>query len=291
MLCQSDLAKFCKTKYLSLLMSNTASSVYQAPAVRKAFDLLKHVAESPQPLRLSDLARDLGYSKSTTYGIVQALLNADALGYDGRKKKYSLGPAILDLVFSTWNYIHIQAFSQPYLNDLRDKIGEAVFLGGLSLHRTIVMAAAESDRPMKISAPPGTTLPIMTGAIGKIFLARFKDSDALEFLRRKKLKRYTAHSIVDPEDYIAGLRSVREDGYAWDNEEYLPGVRAIATDIADYRGLPLAIWVVGFAVSMTDEEKANVIRETLNTSDLLRKALARRPFLDTATDLHNPDAA
>lgn len=270
-----------------MLMSNPSSSVYQAPAVRKAFDLLRHVAESRQPLRLSELARDLGFSKSTTYGLVQALLNVNALGYDGRIKKYSLGPAILDLVFSTWNYIHIQEFSQPYLNDLRDRIGEAVFLGGLSLHRTIVLAAADSDRPMKISAPPGTTLPIMAGAIGKIFLSRFSDTEALDLIRHKKLKRYTPHSIVNPEDYIAVLQSVRENGYAWDNEEYLPGVRAIATDIADYRGLPLAIWIVGFAVSMTNEAKANIIRETLNTSDLLRKALARRPFLEPAGDTGN----
>lgn len=261
-------------------MSNAASSVYQAPAVRKAFDLLRHVAESRHALRLSDLSRELGYSKSSTYGIVQALLSVNALGYDARKKKYSLGPAILDLVFSAWNYIHIQEFSQPYLNDLRDKIGEAVFLGGLSLHRTIVLAAADSDRPMKISAPPGTTLPIMAGAIGKIFLARLKEAEARDFLSQKRLKPYTANTIVDPEAYIAGLQSVRDDGYAWDNEEYLPGVRAIATDIADYRGLPLAIWVVGFSVSMTDEARPTIIRETLNTSNLLRKALARRPFLD-----------
>lgn len=263
-------------------MSKSYSSGYQAPAVRKAFDLLKHVAESRQSLRLSDIARDLGYSKSTTYGLVQALLSVNALGYDVRNKKYSLGPTILDLVFSTWNYIRIQEFSQPYLNDLRDKIGEAVFLGGLSLHRTIVLAAADSDRPMKISAPPGTTLPILTGAIGKIFLARLDDTEAMDFLRHKKLKRYTANTIIDPEHYVTALKSVREEGYAWDSEEYLPGVRAVATDITDYRGLPLAIWVVGFAVSMTDEAKPAIIKETLNTSNILRKALARQPFLTSA---------
>lgn len=265
-------------------MSKSSSAGYQAPAVRKAFDLLRHVAESREALRLSDIARDLGFSKSTTYGIVQALLSVDALGYDIRKKKYSLGPTILDLVFSTWNYIHIQEFSQPYLNDLRDKIGEAVFLGGLSLHRTIVLAAADSDRPMKISAPPGTTLPIMTGAIGKVFLARCNDSQALDFIKQNKLKRYTANSIVDPDEYLLELQHVREHGYAWDNEEYLPGVRAIATDIANYRGLRLAVWGVGFAASMTDEAKTKIIRETLNTSEILRRALARQSFLNATAD-------
>jgi DNA-binding IclR family transcriptional regulator len=264
-------------------MSTLPSTGYQAPAVRKAFDLLRHVAESRQALRLSDIARDLGFSKSTTYGIVQALLSVNALGYDVRKKEYSLGPTILDLAFSTWNYIHIQEFSQPYLNDLRDKIGEAVFLGGLSPHRTIVFAAADSDKPMKLSTPPGTALPII-GAVCKVFLSRLSDSQVLDFISQRKLKRYTANSIVDFDEYLLELQHVREHGYAWDDEEYLPGVRAIATDIASYRGIRLAVWAIGFTVSMTDEAKAKIIRETLHTSEMLRRAFARQPFLDASCE-------
>ncbi len=262
-------------------MSTAPCAGYQAPAVRKAFDLLKHVAESRQALRLSDIARDLGFSKSTTYGIVQALLSANALWYDISDKKYSLGPTILDLAFSSWNYIHIQEFSQPYLNDLRDKIGEAVFFGGVSPHRTIVLAAADSDRPMKISTPPGTTLPVI-GAVAKVFLSRLNDTQVLDFINQRRLRRYTANSIVDPDEYLLELQHVREHGYAWDNEEYLAGIRAVATDITNYRGLRLAIWVVGLAVSITDEAKADIIQETMNTSALLRRALARQPLLDAA---------
>lgn len=47
---------------------------YQAPAVHKAFHLLRMVAESRRDLGLTDLALQSGYSKSTTHGIVHALL-------------------------------------------------------------------------------------------------------------------------------------------------------------------------------------------------------------------------
>ena len=43
-------------------------TTYQAPAVQKAFELLKRVAESQSEITLSDLARQLGFSKGTLTG-------------------------------------------------------------------------------------------------------------------------------------------------------------------------------------------------------------------------------
>jgi len=47
---------------------------YKAPAVHKAFELLRAVAQSPKSLGIVELAQRLGYSKSTTHGLVHALL-------------------------------------------------------------------------------------------------------------------------------------------------------------------------------------------------------------------------
>jgi len=64
------------------------------------------------------------------------------------------------------------------------------------------------------------------------------------------LPRYTDKTLTDISDYIAEINKVRQNGYAVDDEEYLPGVRAIAIGVGNRRGLPLALWVVGFAGAM-----------------------------------------
>ena len=108
-------------------------SGYQAPAVKKAFDLLKLVAESPREFNLSEMAQHLGFSKSTTHGLVQALLSTGALERGFDRKTYCLGPAILELTFGSMNHIRIQELTQPHLDRLRDDTGETVFLQAGSL--------------------------------------------------------------------------------------------------------------------------------------------------------------
>jgi len=245
----------------------SAPSGYQAPAVKKAFQLLKHVAETHNNPGLSQLAHDLGFSKSTTHGLIQALLSVGALNHTPGHKKFFLGPAIANLALGSRNEIRLREQAQPFLNDLRDRIGETVFLGRLSHPKGTILAAAEAQKPLKISAPPGTAISVLAGAVGKIFLSRLNDADALQIIREHGLKQFTPRSIVDEKAYIAELACVREQKYALDREEYLPGVNAVAVNLDYRRSLPLAIWVVGFAGSIGNGSITSIVSEMTDTVD------------------------
>lgn len=247
-------------------------SGYKAPAVQKAFRLLRIVAESREELGVTELARNLGMGKSTTHGLTHALLWEGALVQNPRKK-FSLGPTMMELAFRNWNYFKLSEKTKTALEELRDHIGETVFLGVLSHSVAIIIARAEAPNPLKLSAPPGTSVPLMAGAVGKVFLARFDDEYASKIIRRQGLPRFTARSVVSEKEYLAELARVREQKYALDDEEYLPGVKAIAMSLGNYRGLPLAIWVVGFAGSMGPEALPRIIKETMETTIKLRTAL------------------
>ena len=58
------------------------SSGYQAPAVQKAFQILSMVAESKKGMGLSELAQALEFSKSTTHGLIQALVKTGSSSKD-----------------------------------------------------------------------------------------------------------------------------------------------------------------------------------------------------------------
>jgi DNA-binding IclR family transcriptional regulator len=257
-------------------MQAKKTTTYQAPAVQKAFELLKLVAESRSEITLSDLARQLGYSKGSVHGMIQALLQAGALEQAPGRKGYFLGPAVVELAFRSWNYFRVAEYAQPVLNELRDRIGETVFLGVLSRSRGLIMATAEAAKPLKISAPPGTSIPLLAGAVGKVFLAQQRRDQALKIIREHGLVQFTQRSVVKKEDYLAELEAVRRDGYAVDNEEYLPGVKAVAVALGNQRGLPLAIWVVGFADSMANGVIEKIAAETRQTASKLRDALDSR---------------
>ena len=223
---------------------------YKAPAVHRAFELLRTVAQSRESLSLTELALQLGYSKSTTHGLVHALLREGALAQDSDGRKLYLGPTVVDLAFASWNYLKMVESIQSPIDELRNHIKETVVLGALICNRIMILAAAESMDPFKISASPGTVLPMFAGATGKVLLAGQDAETVRQLIREKGLPRHTPRSIKDEEAYLAELDVVRDKGFSVDDEEYLTGVRAVAVALHNHKGPPMAIWTVGLSSKM-----------------------------------------
>lgn len=204
---------------------------YQAPAVQKAFLLLKTVAEARDGMHLTEISENLGFSKSTTHGLIQALLKVGALDQSPYQKKVFLGASFVDLAFKSTHYYGITEKVQPIMDALSNSIGQTVFLGVLNESCGTIIASSKAPKSLTISSSPGSRIRLMAGAVSKAFLAVLSNSEALKILRKKGLKRYTQGSIVDDAAYLKELKWVRRNGYALDNEEYLVGVKAVAVNL------------------------------------------------------------
>jgi DNA-binding IclR family transcriptional regulator len=227
---------------------------YKAPIVKKAFQVLRLIARKPNGLTLSDVARELEIGKSTVHGIVSALEEEGALMREPRTKKFTLGVTLVELGRSTHARIDLKDAARPFMEELMAQIQESVFLGVRNVDHVTVLDIVESTQNLKITSPVGTTIPLLAGATGKLFLAAMPEKQVTELLRIKGLPRYTAHTITDQRRYLQEIRKVRRDGVAFDDEEYISGVRAAAALIKT-GGQPVSvIWVVGFKPSMSDEK-------------------------------------
>jgi DNA-binding IclR family transcriptional regulator len=246
---------------------------YQAPAVHKAFQLLRTLTESHRHLGLTELAQQLGYSKSTTHGLVHALLREGALIQEHNGRKLFLGPTVMDLAFSTWNPLKMTEHAQPAINAIRDRIRETVFLGVLLRKRVLIMATAEADEPLKISASPGTTIPLFAGAAAKIFMAGKSDEEIRALIKDKGLPRYTSRSIISEKEYLAEIERVRNQGYAIDDEEYLTGIRAVAVPLNNRMGPPIAVWAVGLSNTMGFTKMQHAIEIAVESVEQLRNMM------------------
>jgi len=66
---------------------------------------------------------------------------------------------------------------------------------------------------------------------------------------------------------------VKEEGYAVDDEEYIPGVRAVAAPLLFASPPPAALWVVGFTSTMDNQKMKTVIREIQETIQEIKQSL------------------
>ena len=248
---------------------------YQAPIVKKAFIILDAISKSSQGLRISEISSKLEISKSTVHGITAALEDAGAVVRDSVSKRYTTGPTLITLGKAAYERIDFKNIARPVMEDLMEICKESVFLGVRNGEKVTVIDIVESRKDFKISSPIGTTLPLMAGAVGKLFLSQMESHDLEKYMHTNPLVRFTASTITDSGLYAKELEKVRQSGIATDDEEYLSGVRAVAAPIKKYGAHIPALWVVGFKASMSDKKMPAIIEQTRFAAEKISKKLAR----------------
>ena len=240
---------------------------YQAPSVRKAFKILGLISREKRGLGITELASSLEMSKGTVHGIISALEESGSIIRDPATKKCSLGFTLFELGRVAYSQIDLKDMARTVMEGLMEKIGESVFIGALNRNHITILDMVESSQDLKITSPVGATIPLLAGAPGKVVLASMDKEKARRIIKADGLPQFTDYTITDPALYLQEVEGVRKKGYATDYEEYLSGVRAIASAIKGWKPLISAIWVVGFKTSLHDRKMEEVIRATRNAAD------------------------
>jgi len=248
-------------------MVNNNMKKYGAPSVKKAFEILGALSSSKEGLGVSEIARGLNMAKSTVHGMTSTLEELGAVMRDPYTKRYRLGFTLFELGRLAYSQIDLKTLARPIMEELMEKTQASVFLGILNWDHVTVLDIVESRQDLKITAPIGATIPLFAGAVGKVFLASMEEKQAEKIIQSQGLTRFTENTIVDPKLYYQELRRVRKMGYAADDEEYILGVRAVASPIVGLGQLMSAIWVVGFKASLDEKKMKDLITLTRKAAE------------------------
>jgi IclR family transcriptional regulator, KDG regulon repressor len=246
---------------------------YSAPSVKKAFRILYAISDASNGLGISDLSKQLKIGKSTVHGITSALEEMGVLVRDPLYKRYTVGYSLLELCRTAYKKIELKDLARKPMEKLMEKVGETVFLGVLNGDHVTIVDMVESRNEMKITSPPGTRLPLLAGATGRVLLSQIEKEKAKEIIQKKGLVRYTSKTVMDHRQFLREVEKVKEQGYAVDDEEYIPGVRAVAAPLPFASSPPAALWVVGFTSTMDDQKMKMLIREIQEAVQAVKQSL------------------
>ena len=114
-------------------------------------------------------------------------------------------------------------------------------------------------------------IPISAGVAGKAILAQLSEAKIDGILSEITPKPYTSKTIIDKADYKKEILEVKKTGIAYDREEYIEGLIAVAVPLKAYRkDLQATIWVVGLKQEFREEEAMKrIVKSLLNTKDEL----------------------
>jgi DNA-binding IclR family transcriptional regulator len=247
--------------------------VRRVPAVDRAARLLDLLERAGRPLTISEAARELGLNKGTTRDLLETLRAHGLLERDGERKQYRLGPRLARLGMAALGQLDLAGVAHPFLVDLAAETGGAALLLVRQADRARIVDKVDAGHvAVEVSATVGRRIPLAAGACGKVFLAYVPEAERQAFLDR--LGHATAKTIQDPRQYNQELKTVQQLGYATDDEEYLPGVRATSAAIFDARQqLVGAVLVLGLTTSLSAEDLVPTAQATARAARAISSAL------------------
>jgi DNA-binding IclR family transcriptional regulator len=139
---------------------------------------------------------------------------------------------------------------------ISDKSRETVHLATLEQDEVIYIDKIDSSQPLRLHSYVGQKIPLHASALGKVLLAWAPEHILEDLLKKGKLKRFTDTSITDPEALKEEIRKIRNQGYAEDQEESVPGVRCVAAPIRNREGLAVA--AISISLPCQRFDRANI---------------------------------
>jgi DNA-binding IclR family transcriptional regulator len=219
---------------------------------------------------LVELARELGWNKSTTHRLLATLV---ALGYaqqDPESGWYRIGLKAFQLGAAYSRDLDLRREAASILIDLQQETDQGVSLVVLDVatREVVYIDRVESSHHLRMHTPIGMRFPWNCTAAGKAIMAFLPEIEAKPLLA-SDLPRRTSNSINIAKALRAQFLRVRASGYATDTEENTEGVRCVAAPVFDSAGR-----VIG-AISISGHSGQIAVKRFSELGTAVRKAADR----------------
>ena len=181
--------------------------------------------------RISELATELGMANSTVYDHLTTLERSEYVVKDA-DGVYRLSLKYLDHGMHALSFYDAVASDvKPTLRRLAEEAGTTVWFVVEEHGKLVYLLTATGENPSTTPSRIGSRRPLHATACGKAILAHMTDERVTEILDRHGMESRTERTITDRDQLADELETVREDGYAVNDEELIPGLIAFGVPI------------------------------------------------------------
>lgn len=220
---------------------------------------------------LREISAELDMNKSTIHNHLSTLLEQDYVVKDGNE--YQLSLKFLHIGGTLRKEFEVFDAAKPRIDQLALNTGELVTLATPDRGLAVILYRAKGKKAVDIDTHVGGEVTLHNSALGKAILAHLSRPQIEKCIEKHGLPAVTPNTITDRETLYDELETIRERGYAFDDEERWRGLRCIGlpilTDDGDVKG---AISLSAPKSRMDDdtkrEEYVDAVQNTANIIEL-----------------------
>lgn len=214
-------------------------------SVTIAARILNALAAAGGSVALRSLAADTGLARGKAHRYLLSLRRAGLVTQQADTSHYQLGSQAIAIGLAALRGTNPVAEVCGALPALRDKINQTVTAAVWSEAGPVLVAMQESDHWLTMNIRIGSRLPLLTTAIGRIFLAYLPETDtAVQIAAERKAARARATVLPSAEAMESLTDEIRKRRLARVPSAIIPGIDAIAAPVFDFTDNLVAVMCV-----------------------------------------------
>lgn len=258
------------------LAGEPAERDYSIAVLDRALDVLELLAATAEPIGVTEIARQVGATKSATWRI---LFNLDARGYvdkDADSGRYTIGARFSELGIRHGSRASLVQFAHPHLEWLARTFGETANLAVIEGGQVLYIDIVESPHDLRLAARVGARDAVHSTALGKAILA-FLPEDEIDRALAGPLTPRTPQTVTDPTRIRAELEQVRASGIAVEFGQNEIAASCLGVPVFGPNGEVIAaVSVSGPETRMATTETDRIREALLSTGEAVTKRIGGR---------------
>jgi DNA-binding IclR family transcriptional regulator len=241
---------------------------YEAATVKSAertLDILVLLARSPNGLKLRDIVLEMKIPVSSLYALLTTMKSRGFVEREKDSLLYRLTQKVYQIVPSNPSQSEDDLYSValPIMDRVQRASDETVSLSVRVDDEIVFIGKRASSSVIQVVNALGSRLPVYATGSGKVILSYLTEEELDRLYPSEILPRVTANTILSRSQLKKELAKIQEQGYAYDNEESIEGVWAVAGCIHDMEGRPVAATSIVVPIFRVTEERIAKWRELI----------------------------
>ena len=197
---------------------------------RRILNILEEIIIDPDNFTAKKISHKLNIPLPTIYRHIETLCEEKYL-VASNSKKYLPGPKIRNLILKSLPYEPNFTLRRSYLRKLTNDIEETVSLSIPIGTKLVYFDRIEFHWPMQLNLEAGDHLPLHASASGKLYLSSIEEEKVIQIFKNIKTPKTAKNTITDISQFKKELRKIKNQGYAFDDEEWFDGMVGLSVPI------------------------------------------------------------
>ncbi|MDZ5809961.1 IclR family transcriptional regulator [Halorubrum sp. AD140] len=235
--------------------------------------ILTAIADREEAVSIAELVDRLELAKSTVYKHLITLEEHGIVVKNGGG--YRLGLRCLEFGGIARQYDGVYDVAKPEVRKLAAETGELANLLFEEQGLGIYVYTARGERAIDFDVHAGRRVYLHTTALGKALLASLSDDRVDEIIDRHGLPAETDETITTRSALFEELDRIREEGFAYNEEERLGGIGCVGTPLETGERRNAAISIMTPISRLQPEDERRAYTESLHqTANVIEVNLA-----------------